>query len=307
MPVSKPDYYNILGVSHDADQDAIKKAFRKKARKAHPDAGGDEEEFKRINEAYEVLSDPDKRRAYDAYDSGTNPFAGASGVGGAADGYNSWNDLLEFMRNFGGQGGRASSPFDNMFADVFTTSWSAPHAGQTATAGGEAYQRPENLDANLNVEMDLADILSRHVTRITYNIDGEDKTLELKPPADAGASPTLMFRGRGRRSSDGKRRGDLSVQLVPRIPDGIEIDGADIKMELKVPFTVAVAGGKRSVKLLNGRTISVHIPAMTKSGTTLKIAGQGTKSSGSCFLKILLDIPSDLTREELNTIAAMAR
>ena len=117
--MATPDYYKTLGVPRDADADAIKKAFRKLARKHHPDAGGDEAKFKEINEAYEVLSDEKKRKLYDQYGTanenqipyggawqgqGGNPFAGA-GFGGAS-GFGSWADILESIRNgegaFGG-------------------------------------------------------------------------------------------------------------------------------------------------------------------------------------------------------------
>lgn len=315
MPVSTPDYYKILGVSKDASPEEIKKAYRKLARKHHPDAGGDEDKFKEINEAYEVLSDSEKKQTYDTYGS-TNPtYAQKAGASGAysyagADGSTtyasgaSWEDILEAMRGSKTRSARPTgtsgfSGFGDIFGDMFGASGVG---GEYAADFG--YEPEENLDVQADLRVPLKSMLTGEKQRITIMIDGKKKTLDVKIPKQQGDNVKIRIREQGRVGRDG-RKGDVILNISADNSDGFVVEGNDIKGKLPVPFPIAVAGGSVPVQLPSGKKVKVTIPANTQSGKVFSFKNEGIGQDGKAVLETNITLPKNLTQEEIVQIKSM--
>ena len=192
--MAEQDYYKILGVSKEASADEIKKAFRKKAHEHHPDKGGEAEAFKKVNEAYQTLSDPEKRRQYDAYGAGGSPFgnAGQGGFGGGQD-----------FSGFGGFGGAG-------FADIFSDMFGAALA---------------NVQAEVQISVPQA-VLG---DAVDLRVGDERLTLHIQPGTQDGE--TVVFRGKGKQYRGG--RGDLTIILRVIVPRRISRKERELYEQLK--------------------------------------------------------------------------
>ncbi|MCC2631364.1 MAG: molecular chaperone DnaJ [Patescibacteria group bacterium] len=194
--MANQDYYSLLGVSKGASEDEIKKAFRKKAHAHHPDKGGDAEEFKKINEAYQVLSDKQKRQQYDTY--GSAGPQGGFGGGQGAEGF----DFGGFGFNFGGNGGG--------FADIFSDMFGAAMA---------------NISAEVEISVPQA------VLGDTMDLRVGNEKVTLNVPAGAQDGTQMVFRGKGRAYRGGK--GDLTLILRVVIPRRLSKRQKELYEELK--------------------------------------------------------------------------
>ncbi len=291
------DYYATLGVAKTASEKDIKQAFRRLARKHHPDVNpGDrsaESTFKEVNEAYEVLGNPASRRKYDELGSnwrqyeqagpgGGGPWAQPGGQPGAGSGYRTMTP--EEMEAMFGAGG---SPFSDFFNTFF--------GGQTAggsrqrSARGRARRAPE---VEYDVALDLAAALGGRVERMTVpSPDGSSRTLEVRIPAG---------------TTDGTRLkvGDvfLRVRLLPH--PRFERSGRDLTTPLVVPVTTAALGGGAEVTTLSGSRLSVKVPAGTQPGQRLRLRGHGLPSPGApddrgdLFARVEVRVPTALTDEQ---------
>lgn len=298
---NKPDYYKTLGVSKNATADEIKKAFRKLARENHPDAGGDEEKFKEINEAYEVLSDEKKRQLYDQYGTANSsqiPYSWGNADGGTTvnfSDFGSWQDILDQVLrgegvmgtewNFGGGSGAGAGGFGG-FGGLNDFSFAGPNARKRASKGAET-------TAELEVTFDEA---YRGTTkRVSMRIPGRDDplTLDVKVPAGANDGDRQRFRGQGAPGANGGTAGDLVITM--RIADDpvFSRKGADVLETATVSFADAALGTSIVVPAPDGTHVKVKVPAGTQPGTVLSVKGKGAprvKGSGSGDLKIKLDI-----------------
>lgn len=309
MPSSAPDYYKILGISKDASESEIKKAFRKLAQKHHPDAGGDEEKFKEINEAYEVLSDPEKKKVYDTYGT-TNPgFSGGStssyGAGAATGGYSAsydWDEILEAMRGGGFSSSRSTSSggfgFDDMFGSVFG-------GFDFGGDGVGRHAQPERLDIEATLKVDLKDIINGATKRVTLSVDGENRTIDVKIPKQRGTKPVIRLRGQGRKGASGNQ-GDILIHIETNIPSGWEVSDVDVIGELRIPFPIAITGGKVTAVLPSGKKVKVNVPKSTQAGKSFAFKGEGVKADGKTTLRSVITIPDNLTTDELKQIEAMS-
>ena len=211
MPAT-PDYYKTLGVPRTASTDEIKKAFRKLARKYHPDAGGDEAKFKELNEAYEVLSDDKKRKLYDQYGTanenqiprgwGGGQSVNVEDIFGGMGGAGSWADILESIRR--GEG-------------AFGTEWDFGNFG----GGGRRGPRPQKgKDMNVTLNVTFGEAFCGTEKRVTVRIPGKDapETFTVKVPAGAVDGGRLRFRGKGGLGTDGGEAGDLLITTKDRAP-----------------------------------------------------------------------------------------
>lgn len=282
-----PDYYKILGVPRTATADEIKKAFRKKARTAHPDAGGNEEEFKQINEAYEVLSDDKKRKLYDQYGTASENQIphGWGGVNvedifgqGGAGGFGSWADILESIRR--GEG-------------AFGTNWDF---GNMSGFGGSRAPRPrkgQDMNVTLNVTFDEA--FRGTEKRVTVRVPGrsESQTLTVKVPAGAVEGGRLRFRGKGAAGEAGGEAGDLLITTHIEPHPHYSREGADVVMDVPVSIAEAALGASVVVPAPDGTKVRVKIPAGTQDGAKLTIRGKGApkvKGSGTGDLRIVVKV-----------------
>ena len=337
--MAKRDYYEVLGVSKDIDGKELKKAYRKKAMKYHPDRNpGDaeaEEKFKELSEAYEVLSDADKRAAYDRY--------GHEAVDGSAGG-------------FGGQGG---ADFSDIFGDVF---------GDIFGGGGRRQQGPApGADLRYQMELSLEEAVrgvekkiriptmvgckacsgtgakegSKPSTCGTCNGHGqvrmqqgffsvqqtcprcqgrgqviedpctscrgrgvieETKTLSVKIPAGVDTGDRIRLAGEGEAAPNGGRTGDLYVQVAVKQHPIFERDGKHLYCEVPINFADAALGGDLEVPTLSGR-VKLSIPEGTQTGKMFRLRGKGIKpvrggSVGDLLCKVVVETPVGLSKEQ---------
>lgn len=283
---SKRDYYEILGVQKGASQDDIKKAFKKAALKYHPDReGGDEKKFKEAGEAYEVLSDEQKRAAYDQFGhsagaanaggQGGNPFAGGNPFGGGFDG-------VQF--DFSGAGG-----FGDIFSEIF----------------GGMRNRPRDVQVALAIDFDEAvSGTTRELNlRVMDRTTGERKSeaVKVKIPAGIDNGQSIRMAGKGEYGQGGSR-GDLYVEIHVREPKGFERHGASLVSRVKIDMVDAALGTEIDIKTLEGE-ITIKVPAGTQPGKTLKLTGKGmpipgTHRHGDHLVEVLVEIPHKLSHKQ---------
>jgi curved DNA-binding protein len=306
------DYYTILGVPKSADADEVKRAFRQLARKYHPDVNpGDkaaEEKFKEINEAYEVLSDTDKRRKYDQFGqywkqagaapggSGRSP-AGGGGMGFDDFEFGRYNNFEDFINELLGRvGGGSAYSSSNYNTSNYNTSRQSPFGFNTnPPGGGGAGGAGPQLDMEAGLTLTLAEACNGAEKRI--NVGAE--TISVRIPAGAKSGSRIRVRGKGRPSPFMvSERGDLylNVELSPHA--FFQFDGETLTCELPITPDEAALGAQIEVPTLDG-TVSMSIPAGVKSGQSMRLRGKGWKDSkgnrGDQMVKIMIGVPKDLS------------
>ena len=293
---SNKSYYDILGVSKSASQDEIKKAFRKLAQKYHPDAGGDEEKFKQINEAYAVLSDPQKKAQYDRFGTvdgnpfagyGAGGYAGGNPFGGGAGGFN-WGDIFGNMANGDG---------------AFGSNWDF-HVNR-ATKG-------KDLQASIQLTFDEAFKGCSKKVSIRIPSTGETETVTVNVPAGAVDGGKMRFRGKGEHGSGGGARGDLLVVTKVAAHPLYERDGANVVMPLDVSVAEAALGASIVVPAPDGSMVKMRVPAGSQNGAMLRVKGKGAPNvknkaagNGDLLIKVRVNIPKSLTAEQKAALEAL--
>jgi DnaJ-class molecular chaperone len=286
------DLYQTLGVSPDADADAIKRAFRKLAKENHPDTHpGDkaaEERFKSVSQAYEILSDPEKRRRYDAMR--RSPFGGQGGPQGGGPwrqqaGAGSINDLFEMFF------GRGASPFGR--------------GGFGGSPFGFEDEEDEGRDLESEVWASFEDAaLGRP---LTVHLAGREQPLRLNLPQGAEDGLRLRLSGQGQPGPSG-RRGDLYLTLRVRPSAQFRREGQDLLSTLRLNLAQALLGATLTVPTLDGE-VRLKVPAGSAPGTRLRLRGKGIRGkegSGDHLVELALDLPADLDAEEQAQLKAMA-
>lgn len=340
--MSKRDYYEVLGVARDATEADLKKAYRRVAMKHHPDRNPDnkesEELFKEANEAFEVLSDPEKKARYDQF--------GHAGV------------------NQQGGGGGGAGDFGDIFSDIFGDIFGG--AGGGRAGGGRAGVR-KGADLRYNLELDLEDAVKgttvkiRIPTAVVCNTcDGsgakkgtspvdcttcngvgqvrmqqgffsvqqtcprchgsgkqikdpcntchgrgqveEQKTLSVKVPAGVDEGDRIRLTGEGQAGTNGGPPGDLYVQVHMREHKLFVRDGRDLHCEIPISFVDAALGGELEVPTLDGR-VKLKIPAETQTGKLFRLRGKGVTSvrgggAGDLLCRVVVETPVQLTRRQ---------
>jgi curved DNA-binding protein len=315
MAVDYKDYYKILGVDENASQKDIQKAYRKLARKFHPDINpGDEaaeEKFKEINEANEVLSDPEKRRQYDDlssdYQQYGEPWPGSYGPVGAAGGYGRRTQYRTMYEEdlydlFGG-----ASPFSNFFESFFGSGFSDAMGGRTSYG---AYA-PAGQDVEAEVDITLGEAY-QGVTRsfgLTES-DGNIRLVEVDIPAGVDEGDRVRIAGQGLGGLSG--RGDLYL-LVHVLPDPrFTREGTTLYTSVEVPLATAMLGGEVEVVTPDEFRSVLWIPEGTESGRTLRLAGQGMpdveqpEMSGDLYAEVIVVLPGRLNAEQRRLFEAFA-
>lgn len=294
------DYYDILGIGKDAVEADVKRAYRKLAMEWHPDKHkGDktaEEKFKEINKAYETLSDPQKKSAYDQFGEAGSNFAGGGGGfgGGNAGGF----DFSGFQSNFDGQG----------FADVFEAFFN----GFGGRSNGP--RKGRNLEFELRVTFEEAAFGTEKelmITRPGKNGDKSSESIKVKIPAGVDSDSVVRLSGKGEPGMNGGPTGDLYVHI--RIAPHKEWvrNNFDVHSNQEISNLMAVLGGEIKVKTLQGE-VTVKIPAGTQPGKVFKLKGYGIKKlhadeKGDHFVKIYVVVPSKLSKKEKTLYQELAK
>ena len=312
------DYYTTLGVSKTATDKEIKQAFRKLARKYHPDVNpGDkaaEARFKEVNEANEVLSDPQKRKKYDelganwrAYENappGANPHAGGAPFGGqwstgGPGGYRTMTEE-EMAAMFGGDGG------DSPFSDFFKTFFGGMGGAEESTgARGRARPRArKGQDVEHPFELDLEDAIKGSVQRLQLRHDGHARTVEVRIPPGVTDGSRVRVTGEGGRGSGSAPSGDLYLRVQLKPHPVFDVKGRDVYTRARVPVPVAVLGGEVDVVTPESKTLRLKLPAGTQSGQRFRLRGHGLPNvgkpdeRGDLYANVEVDIPKSLSDEE---------
>ena len=306
MATTFKDYYATLGVPRTATEKEIRSAFRKLARKHHPDVNqGDksaEERFKEINEAHEVLGDPDKRKKYDelgprwqeyeqwerAGKPGPNPFEARTGPRGESFEYRTVSpDELEDL--FGN-----SAPFSDFFEQFF-----GGGGGGRATRGrAQTRQRAmpatrgQDVEGETEVTLEEAYAGTARTIELTDR-EGRSRRVEIKIPAGIHEGARVRATGQGGSGGGGGPAGDLFVRVHVRDHAGFKRHGADVEARVPVPLAVALAGGTVPVRTLRGTTVSLTIPPTTQNGSRLRLRGLGmphVRGEGAGDLIAVVDV-----------------
>jgi curved DNA-binding protein len=303
------DYYKILGVSRQASQEEIKKAYRKLAIQYHPDKNpGDksvEERFKEINEAYEVLKDPEKRAKYDQLGAnweqyeqagfGANDHYGFGGFnwsqfGSQNQGHSTTFHFEEDLKDWFGDSDSGFSDFFNMFFGDFGGSRSQRYGNRHTTKGKD-----------LHAEIELSIYEAYHGTTKILNVDGHKLKIHTKPGAYEGQE--LRVKGNGRKGIGGGPKGDLYLKIRIRPQSDFKVQGHNILKEVPIDLYTAILGGKVTIQTLDGR-ININIPKASQPDKVLRIKGKGMPiynepgKYGDLLLKLKVNIPDNLTEQE---------
>lgn len=321
MSMEFKDYYKTLGVSKSASDKEIKAAYRKLARKYHPDMNpGDksaEERFKEISEAYEVLSDPQKRKRYDELGSNWDFYSRTAESQGRRQTIYTFGDVgdfSEFFRHFFGDfdlggglgGGLGGDPGDGLggFGGSLGGRWfrvGTRRAGASAAA--------LDLDVEEELEIGLEEAFSGSQRQLNLSDgSGSQERVVLTIPKGVRDGAKLRMSGKGR--SSGGRRGDLYFRIKIRPHPSFELRDGVLHSTLQVPLTHAVLGGEVRFTNLDGEVIMVKIPPETQNGATLRLRGKGMPSQagerGDLMVRVEVVLPMALTEREKELFRELA-
>ena len=302
------DYYKVLGVDKTATQDEIKKAYRKLARKYHPDLNPNDptakDKFQEINEANEVLSDPEKRKKYDAYGENwkhADEFEAQQQAyraqGGTGNGGEYWysTDGQHFTSGFGGEGmhgfGGNASGFSDFFEELFG------HRGAGAGSRRGAGFRGQDYNAELQLSLREAAVTHKQV----LNVNG--KNIRITVPAGIANGQTIKLRGHGAPGVNGGPDGDLYITFI--IPDDPVFKrlGNDLYVTAPLNLYTAVLGGEETVDTLNGK-VKLKVKPETQNGTKVRLKGKGFPvykeegKFGDLIVTYNITIPTNLTEHQ---------
>lgn len=301
MAVKFKDYYEILGVPRTATQEEIQRAYRKLARKYHPDVNkepGAEERFKEINEAYEVLKDPEKRKRYDqlgAHWKAGQDFTPPPG----------WEVHFDFGPGSGkgfedilfGFGGRGTSGFSDFFEMLFGRARQAG-AGTSGFTSGFTRVR-DGADQETTIRISLED--AYHGAQKIITLPHEQKSYEVKIPAGILPGQKIRLAGQGEPGIGGGRSGDLYLKVEIEPHPVYRLEGRDLYMNLPVTPWEAALGSEVTINTIGG-TVTVRIPPGTQSGQKLRLRGKGMPNPkgepGDLYAVVQIMVPKNLTGKE---------
>jgi curved DNA-binding protein len=317
------DYYATLGITKTASEKEIKQAFRKLARKYHPDVNpGDkaaEARFKEVNEANEVLGDPEKRKKYDELGANWRMYEQAQAQGGARPG-----------SPFGGQwtyapGGGGFRPMsedevsemfgggDSPFSDFFRTFFGGADDPSSGRKGRTRAPRTrKGRDVEHEIELDLEQALNGSVQRLGIRHDGEMRNVEVRIPPGVIDGSRVRVGGEGERGSGGAASGDLYLRIKLRPHPRFERKGRDLYGKVRVPVTTTVLGGEVEVQTLAGKSLRLKIPPSTQNGQMFRLRGHGLPptgkdgTAGDLYATVDVAIPQRLSEDERKHYEALA-
>jgi curved DNA-binding protein len=324
------DYYQTLGVAKTASAKELKQAYRKLARKHHPDVNpGDkaaEARFKEINEAYEVLGDPEKRRKYDELGANWRMYeqaqqAGGQGWpgGGAGPGPGG-----AWTINMGGPGGYRTMTEEEMqdlfgnedpFSDFFRTFFGGG-AGARETGGrtrqARAPRSQKGRDIEHEVELTLEEAYHGATRRISIKQGGHARSVDVRIPVGVKDGSRVRAAGEGESGANGGASGDLYLRVRLKPHPVFERDGKDLRAKVALPVTTAVLGGEANVPTITG-SVRLKIPETTQNGQVFRLKGHGmpavgrSDDRGDLYATAEIQLPRSLTKDQRQHYEALAK
>ena len=308
--MAKKDFYSVLGVTRQANADELKKAFRKLAMKYHPDKNqgdkGAEERFKEVNEAYDVLSDPQKRQMYDQFGhagaqgggAGPNPFRGGAG------GFENYGGYTQ-----GGPGGQ--DPFQDLFGDFFGEMFQGDPRGGRRGFRQEA--RGADLRYTLTITLEEAATgCEKRISFVRQRQQREDAAkLSITVPAGVKAGQRLKLRGEGDSPAANAKPGDLYVIINFQDHLLFKRKDNDVLMELPISFVDALLGTSVEVPTLTGKA-SLSIPSGTHPGQIFRLKGKGFPdiggyAPGDMLVRVVIDVPNTVSDEDRQALEKLRK
>ena len=300
------DFYAVLGVPKDISQAELKKAYRKLARKYHPDSNpgnaAAEAKFKEISEAHAVLSDPEQRKEYDqmrALGAGAPRFT-AGGTGQAAG----FEDVFGGMF---GQGNQRTTRSAGGFEDIFGSMFGGGNFGQPS--GGFRGQGGPSKGRDLAATTSLDFVTAIRGETVKLQATG-GKPISVKIPAGVSDGQKIRIKGKGEPSSDGGPPGDLTLTVSVRKNPVFERDGLNLRVDVPVTFVEATLGATIEVPTLGGDPVKLRVAPGTPSGRVLRVKGRGvttSKATGDLLAMVQVAVPSHLTAEAKDHLEAFAK
>ncbi len=330
MSQQKRDYYEVLGIDKTADPATIKKAYRKLAKKYHPDSNvgnaAAAEKFKEVNEAYDILSDPEKKKLYDQFGHAAFDGTGAAGAGayGANGGFGADGSFTGGFGGFHGFGGSGTHTYhfeggegDDIFGDLFGNMFGSGrkshfngsfHQGASGFHGysggfgtGAASEKGSDAQAEIHISFDDAAFGADRVITLS-GTDGSRQNLQVHIPAGIDDGQSIRLKGKGNPGMGRGEAGDLLLKVHVGTRPGYERKGMDVYTSTEVPFMTAVLGGEIIVPTLYGN-VSCKIKEGTRCGSKIRLAGRGIvsmrdpKTKGDQYVTIQIAVPQNLTQE----------
>lgn len=301
------DYYGILGVSKTASQEEIKQAFRKLARKYHPDVnpGNQQAEarFKEVNEAYEVLSDPDKRKKYDQFgqywkQAGQGFPSGAAGVDMGGFDFSQYGNFDEFINELLGRFGGAS-PRGGRQSYSYRTSTARPGSGFGGfnDYGFQDVGASAGQDSEAAIALTFAEAFAGVQKRFSLG----NETIDVRIPPGAKPGTRLRVRGKGQINPMTQQRGDLYLKVELQPHSFFQIEGDNLVCEVPITPDEAALGASIDVPTPDG-AVNVKLPAGVRSGQSLRLRGKGWPIAkggrGDQLVKVAIVPPKDLSQQE---------
>lgn len=333
------DYYKILGVSKTAGDAELKKAFKAQARKYHPDMHPEAkkaemtEKFKDINEAYEVLSDKQKRAIYDQVGSAdyqnyargggaSSSSAGAGraygGASGARGGQNQYYQDSGGANPFGGMGGGSfkfnstggfnqgdfSDFFQQIFGGMGGMGGMSGFGGTSRSAqnfGGYEDDDVNSLDSQANLTLNLEEAYNGGRVSLTLP---NGKTAQVNLPAKIADGAKIKLKGYGNKTRQGAGDLYITVKIAPKA--GFKLEGNDIYQTVNIMPWTAALGGEASVPMPGGGSVNIKVPAGTQGGAKLKLSGKGLGKDGNMYVEFAISIPKNLTKAQKELFAKLS-
>ncbi|MCU0493770.1 MAG: DnaJ domain-containing protein [Chloroflexaceae bacterium] len=297
------DYYQVLGIGRNASEQEIKQSYRKLARQYHPDINpGDkqaEARFKEINEAYEVLSDSEKRAKYDRFGSDWQRYERAGADGGFYGGVPN-SDLSEL--------------FETLFGGTPRSGGSRRPGAAGGVGPGGFNVRMDGQDVEQPVEVLLDEAFNGTQRSLQYsNPNGSPRTINVKIPPGVDTGTRIRVAGEGAPGMNGGKRGDLYLIVHVQPHSRYQRKGDDLYVSAPASLYTLLLGGEAKVSTINGRTITLNIPAGTQNGKQFRLVGQGMprmrqpEARGDLYVTLEVELPTNLTDREWELFEELRR
>jgi len=318
------DYYTALGVTKGSTEKEIKQTFRKLARKHHPDVNpGDkkaEARFKEVNEAYEVLGDPGKRKKYDEMGANWRMYEQAEAKGGPNPFAGQWHAAAG---NRGRGGSRSMTPEEmsdlfgetHPFSDFFTTFFGgeSPNRNDSRRRSSRQQRHRSGRDVEHQIDLTLQDAHDGTTQRLSLKHGGRMRSVDVRIPAGVNDNSRVRVVGEGEHGVGGGSAGDLFLRVRLQPSQEFERKGHDLHVKVVLLLTTAVLGGEADVRSLTGKPVRLRVPPLTQNGQVFRLKGYGMPVTGrptqrgDLYARVEVELPTTLSADEREHYEALTR